>query len=47
LLATGRLAAFRACMGEVTARDDGIVIDAEAARALEVGVGDTVSQVGR
>jgi len=47
LLATGRLAAFRACMGEVTVRDDGIVIDAEAARALEVGVGDTVSQVGR
>lgn len=47
LLATGRLAEFRACMGEVTMRDDGIVIDAEAARALGVNVGDTVSQVGR
>lgn len=47
LLATGRLADFRACMGDATVRDDGIVIDAEAARALNVAVGDTVSQVAR
>ncbi|KQM88271.1 arginine N-succinyltransferase [Sphingomonas sp. Leaf23] len=47
LLATGRLADFRACMGDVTLRDDGIVIDAEAARALDVTVGDMISQVAR
>ncbi len=47
LLSTGRLGAFRACLGEVTVRDDGIVIDAEAARALDVAVGDTLSHVGR
>ncbi len=47
LLATGRLADFRACMGDVTVRDDGIVIDAVAARALDVAVGDMVSQVAR
>jgi arginine N-succinyltransferase len=47
LLATGRLADFRACMGDVTLRDDGIVIDAEAARALDVAVGDMISQVAR
>ncbi|MDJ0277072.1 arginine N-succinyltransferase [Sphingomonas sp. 2R-10] len=47
LLATGRLAEFRACLAETTVRDDGIVIDAAAARALGVDVGDTVSQVGR
>ncbi len=47
LLATGRLADFRACMGDVTVREDGIVIDAVAARALDVAVGDMVSQVAR
>lgn len=47
LLSTGRLSDFRACMGDATVRDDGIVIDAEAARALNVAVGDTVSQVAR
>ncbi|KQM66729.1 MULTISPECIES: arginine N-succinyltransferase [unclassified Sphingomonas] len=47
LLATGRLAEFRACLGDVTVTDDGIVIDADAARALNVAVGDTVSQVAR
>ncbi len=47
LLSTGRLSDFRACMGDATVRDDGIVIVAEAARALNVAVGDTVSQVAR
>lgn len=47
LLSTGRLSDFRACLGEVTVRDDGIVIDAEAARALGVDVGDTLCHVGR
>ncbi|MEN2746667.1 arginine N-succinyltransferase [Sphingomonas sp. T9W2] len=47
LLSTGRLSDFRACLGEVTVRDDGIVIDAEAARALGVEVGDTLCHVGR
>ncbi|KQM18637.1 arginine N-succinyltransferase [Sphingomonas sp. Leaf24] len=47
LLSTGRLSDFRACLGEVTVRDDGIAIDAEAARALGVAVGDTLCHVGR
>lgn len=43
LIATGRLAGFRACLGHA---GDG-TIDAESAEALEVGPGTVVSHVGR
>ncbi|UIJ47255.1 arginine N-succinyltransferase [Sphingomonas cannabina] len=43
LIATGRLAGFRACLGHA---GDG-TIDAESAEALEVGPGAVVSHVGR
>lgn len=44
LIATGRLADFRCCFGTVGTEG---TIDAEAARILGVGVGDTVSWVAR
>jgi arginine N-succinyltransferase len=43
LIATGRLAGFRACLGHA---GDG-TIDAESTEALEVGPGAVVSHVGR
>jgi arginine N-succinyltransferase len=48
ILATGRLADFRACYG-ARAFDGagGIAIDAAAADALDIGIGDTVWSVGR
>ena len=43
ILATGELATFRACYGRREIAEDGtIAIDARAARALGVGMGDEV-----
>ena len=47
LLSTGRLAGFRACLGDVTVRDDGIAIDAAAAAALDIEIGESICHVGR
>lgn len=48
ILATGRLETFRACYGARVVDEDGaIAIDAAAADALDVGIGDTVWSVGR
>ncbi|QUL38234.1 arginine N-succinyltransferase [Erythrobacter sp. JK5] len=48
ILATGRLENFRACYGaRALDGDSGIAIDAAAADALDVTVGDTVWSVGR
>ncbi|WP_230769112.1 arginine N-succinyltransferase [Sphingomonas sp. Leaf4] len=47
ILSTGRLGDFRACLGEVTLRGDGIAIDPQAARALGVEVGATLHHVER
>ncbi len=47
LLSTGRLAGFRACLGDVTVRDDGIAIDAAAATALDVEIGESICHVAR
>jgi len=42
LIATGRLAGFRCCYGRHAYIDGGVAIDADAAAALGVRVGDTV-----
>jgi arginine N-succinyltransferase len=47
ILATGRLAAFRSCFGACEPSESGVALDAQAAEALEVGVGDTVWWVAR
>lgn len=47
LVATGRLADFKACYAQIDRRDDGIAIDAWAAERLGVAVGDGVSHVPR
>lgn len=48
ILATGKLETFRACYGaRMMDEDGGIAIDAVAADALDVSVGDTVWSVGR
>ena len=48
ILATGKLETFRACYGARSLDDEGgIAIDAAAADALDVSVGDTVWSVGR
>ena len=48
ILATGKLQTFRACYGARKFDDEGgIAIDAVAADALDVSVGDTVWSVGR
>ena len=44
LIATGRLADFRCCFGKV---GSGGSIDAETARLLQIGTGDTISWIGR
>jgi arginine N-succinyltransferase len=44
LIATGRLADFRCCFGKIGS--DG-TIDADTARILGVGKGDTISWIGR
>lgn len=48
ILATGRLESFRACYGaRAMDADGGIAIDAVAADALDVSVGDAIWSVGR
>lgn len=47
LIASGNLAGFRCCLGEVSERDGGIAIDSEAARVLGVSPGDDVWRVAR
>lgn len=47
LVATGRLATFRACLAEVSDVEDGIVIDRAAAEALRIAPGDRVTHVPR
>ena len=47
LLATGRLEDFRSCYATIRADEDGVAIDAQAARTLGVGKGDTVWRVAR
>ena len=47
LIATGRLEAFRTVCGRVAAREDGVMIDPEAAALLGLSPGDAVTWVGR
>lgn len=47
LAAAGRLKDFRACCASIKKMKTGVMIDAEAAELLEVGVGDTVTLVAR
>lgn len=47
LIATGKLADFRCCFGQIAAQDDGLVLDPVAAEALGVGPGDLVWHVPR
>ena len=47
LLASGRLADFRACYGACERQGDEVAIDAQAADLLRVGPGDEVWSVGR
>lgn len=47
IAAAGRLAGFRACFARIAPRGDGILLDPEAARALHVGIGDTLTHAPR
>jgi len=47
IIAAGRLTGFHSCYGLCEAAEDGVVIDADAARMLGVGPGDTVWTVPR
>ena len=47
IVATGRLAAFRSCIGRVSSAHGGIVLDREAANALGVTAGDIVTHIAR
>ncbi len=47
LMATGRLADFRAAWGRVATHGDGVTIDAQVARTLALQPGDTISWVGK
>ncbi|HEX8058575.1 MAG TPA: arginine N-succinyltransferase, partial [Novosphingobium sp.] len=47
LVAGGELAAFRACCGRIAAAAGGVSISSEAATALGVSIGDTVTYVPR
>lgn len=47
LVAVGRFAAFRACVGRISPKSGGILLDHEAANALGVTTGDLVTQVAR
>ena len=47
ILASGRLAEFRACLGTVAEQADGVAIDAASAAALRLPVGGTVTHVPR
>lgn len=43
IAAAGRLAGFRACFAHIAPDGDGVVIDVAAARALGVGIGDSIT----
>ena len=47
LVATGHLAAFRCCYGQVAERDGAVMLDPESAATLGVAPGDTVWWIGR
>ncbi len=47
LVATGRLADFRAGYARIAATDDGVTVDAAAAEMLRLSVGDTLLHVAR
>ena len=47
LIATGHLAEFRCCFGEVAERDGAVMLDAESAATLGVAPGDTVWWIAR
>ncbi|WP_294320884.1 arginine N-succinyltransferase [uncultured Sphingomonas sp.] len=47
IAAAGRLAGFRACFASIAPQDDGIVLDPQAARALNVGIGDPITYAPR
>lgn len=47
MLASGRLASFRACYGKVTSSDEGVAIDSASASVLGVSAGDEVLHVAR
>lgn len=43
IIATGRLAQFRACLGGVQISDDGAIIDESAAHLLQISVGENIT----
>ncbi len=43
IAAAGRLAGFRACFASIAQQDDGIALDPQAARALNVAIGDPIT----
>jgi arginine N-succinyltransferase len=47
LVATGRLAGFRCCFGQIAERDGAVMLDPECAATLGVGPGDTVWWIAR
>ena len=47
IIATGRMADFRAGLGHVTDVEGGVALDAEAAARLGIGVGDLVTHIVR
>ncbi|WP_343525477.1 arginine N-succinyltransferase [Sphingomonas sp.] len=47
IAATGRLAGFRACFACILQQDDGVVLDPEAARVLDIGIGDSITYAAR
>jgi arginine N-succinyltransferase len=47
ILAHGRLGGFRSCFGVVGQGEGGVILDADSARALGVGLGDVVTHVAR
>jgi arginine N-succinyltransferase len=47
LTTAGRLASWRAAYAQVEMMEDGVAIDTAGAALLGVGVGDTVTHVGR
>jgi arginine N-succinyltransferase len=42
ILASGRLAGFRACRGAIEPQEDGVALAPDAAELLKVGIGDTL-----
>lgn len=43
LVSCGKLANFRACLGQVDPAGDGVTLDAQAAGLLGVAIGDTIT----